>query len=235
MSNDLLTVAVVAWLLGRAHCPHRRGLPLLRGLLVLGSVAGIIAAIMALPDGTIAVESADTACRRAGHLSDRAGSRLASRLRSHACRARLRAGDAGGARPSRLAIRRRHEPRRGPRCFRVTRWRQLSDRLGDHELRRRGDDPLREIIARRPAGIIHARSSRSRRDCAYRGDSAPRAQAATPLHSQASPAGRPISPLPLRRPLPCCSLSASAPSSGYCRSTNGSRPLMAPAAARPAR
>ncbi len=56
MSNDLLTVAVVAWLLGALIALTGRGLPLVRGLLVFGSVAGIVAAIMALPNGTIAVE-----------------------------------------------------------------------------------------------------------------------------------------------------------------------------------
>ena len=56
MSNDLLIVTVVAWFLGALIALTGRGLPLVRGLLVLGSVAGIIAAIMALPDGTAAVE-----------------------------------------------------------------------------------------------------------------------------------------------------------------------------------
>ncbi|MGC2590735.1 MAG: hypothetical protein WA425_02305, partial [Xanthobacteraceae bacterium] len=56
MSNDLLIVTVVAWFLGALIALTGRGLPLVRGLLVLGGVAGIIAAIMALPDGTAAVE-----------------------------------------------------------------------------------------------------------------------------------------------------------------------------------
>jgi hydrogenase-4 component B len=56
LSNDLLIVTVVAWFLGALIALTGRGLPLVRGLLVLGGVAGIIAAIMALPDGTAAVE-----------------------------------------------------------------------------------------------------------------------------------------------------------------------------------
>ena len=172
MSNDLLIVTVVAWFLGALIALTGRGLPLVRGLLVLGGVAGIIAAIMALPDGTAAVElptqlaGAPVIFQIAPEAAWLLGFGLAT------CGARLRAGDAGGARPGRLAVRRRYEPRRGPRCFRAARRCQLSYRLGDHEFRRRRNDTLRKIIASRPAGIVHARTSRSRRGRASRGDSA---------------------------------------------------------------
>jgi len=55
LSNDLLTLALIAWLAGALLALTGRGLPLLRGLLALGCLAAIAAAIRALPNGTAAV------------------------------------------------------------------------------------------------------------------------------------------------------------------------------------
>jgi hydrogenase-4 component B len=55
LSNDLLTAAFLAWLLAAIISLTGRGLLVARVLLFAGSVAGAIAAILALPDGTSAV------------------------------------------------------------------------------------------------------------------------------------------------------------------------------------
>ena len=55
MSNNLLSLAFVAWIAAAALAAFRQGLPLARILLAGGSIAGIIAAIVALPHGTLAV------------------------------------------------------------------------------------------------------------------------------------------------------------------------------------
>lgn len=55
MSNDLLTAAFLAWLAAALISLTGRGLILARVLLFCGSVAGIIAAILVLPNGTPAV------------------------------------------------------------------------------------------------------------------------------------------------------------------------------------
>ena len=56
MSNDLLIVAFFTWLAGALIALGRRGLPIVRGLLFLGSIAAVVAAILALPNGTAGVE-----------------------------------------------------------------------------------------------------------------------------------------------------------------------------------
>lgn len=55
MSNDLLTAASLAWLAAALVSLTGRGLIAARGLLFLGSACGILAALLALPDGTVAV------------------------------------------------------------------------------------------------------------------------------------------------------------------------------------
>jgi formate hydrogenlyase subunit 3/multisubunit Na+/H+ antiporter MnhD subunit len=55
LSNDLLTAAFLAWLAAALISLTGRGLILARVLLFCGSVAGIIAAILVLPNGTPAV------------------------------------------------------------------------------------------------------------------------------------------------------------------------------------
>jgi hydrogenase-4 component B len=55
LSNNLLLLAFVAWMASAVLAALRQGLPLARILLALGSIAGIIAAIAALPHGTLAV------------------------------------------------------------------------------------------------------------------------------------------------------------------------------------
>jgi formate hydrogenlyase subunit 3/multisubunit Na+/H+ antiporter MnhD subunit len=55
LSNDLLTTAFLAWLAAALISLTGRGLILARVLLFCGSVAGIIAAILVLPNGTPAV------------------------------------------------------------------------------------------------------------------------------------------------------------------------------------
>jgi formate hydrogenlyase subunit 3/multisubunit Na+/H+ antiporter MnhD subunit len=52
LSNNLLALAALAWLLAALVSLTRRGLILARALLFLGSVVGIVAAILALPEGT---------------------------------------------------------------------------------------------------------------------------------------------------------------------------------------
>jgi hydrogenase-4 component B len=56
LANDLLTIAFFVWLAGAAIALSGRGLPIVRGLLFLGGIAGVVAAIMALPDGTATVD-----------------------------------------------------------------------------------------------------------------------------------------------------------------------------------
>lgn len=55
MSNSMLLLAFVAWVAAASLAAARRGLPLARALLAGGCIAGIIAAIAALPHGTLAV------------------------------------------------------------------------------------------------------------------------------------------------------------------------------------
>jgi len=55
LSNDLLTVALLAWLVAALVALTGRGLPVARSLLLLGSAAGILAALLALPDATAVV------------------------------------------------------------------------------------------------------------------------------------------------------------------------------------
>lgn len=55
MSNNLLLLAFLAWIVSAVLAALRWGLPLARILLALGSVAGIIAAIAALPHGSAAI------------------------------------------------------------------------------------------------------------------------------------------------------------------------------------
>ncbi len=55
MSNDLLAAAFFGWLVGGLLALTGRRLPLVRGLLCFGSIAAIVAAILALPNGTSAV------------------------------------------------------------------------------------------------------------------------------------------------------------------------------------
>ena len=55
MSNDLLIAAFALWLAAAVLALGGRGATLGRGLLCLGSIVGICAAILALPDGTSAV------------------------------------------------------------------------------------------------------------------------------------------------------------------------------------
>ena len=52
MSNDLLTAAFFAWFAAALIALSGRGLFLARALLFFGSVAGIVAAVLALPNGT---------------------------------------------------------------------------------------------------------------------------------------------------------------------------------------
>jgi hydrogenase-4 component B len=52
LSNELLVIAVLAWLLAALLALAARGLPIARALLALGSLAGIVAAVAGLPDGT---------------------------------------------------------------------------------------------------------------------------------------------------------------------------------------
>ncbi|HUI11953.1 MAG TPA: proton-conducting transporter membrane subunit [Xanthobacteraceae bacterium] len=52
MANDLLAMAFFAWIAAALLALAERGLVLARGLLCLGSLAGIAAALAALPDGT---------------------------------------------------------------------------------------------------------------------------------------------------------------------------------------
>jgi len=55
LPNNLLLLAFLAWMAAAVLAALRQGLPLARILLALGSIAGIIAAIAALPHGTLAV------------------------------------------------------------------------------------------------------------------------------------------------------------------------------------
>jgi len=55
LPNNLLLLAFLAWMVSAVLAALRRGLPLARILLALGSIAGIIAAIASLPHGTLAV------------------------------------------------------------------------------------------------------------------------------------------------------------------------------------
>jgi hypothetical protein len=55
LSNDLLTAAALAWLAAALISLTGRGMMAARGLLFLGSAGGILAALLALPDGTAAV------------------------------------------------------------------------------------------------------------------------------------------------------------------------------------
>jgi hydrogenase-4 component B len=52
LANDLLTIAFFAWIAAALIALTGRGLGLVRGLLCFGSLAGIAAALAALPDGT---------------------------------------------------------------------------------------------------------------------------------------------------------------------------------------
>jgi hydrogenase-4 component B len=55
LANELLAAAFFAWLLAAIIALTGRGLIISRSLLFLGSLAGIVAAILGLPDGTAAV------------------------------------------------------------------------------------------------------------------------------------------------------------------------------------
>ena len=55
MSNELLAAAVIFWIAGGIIALIGRGLPGARALLALGSLSGILAAILVLPAGTGAV------------------------------------------------------------------------------------------------------------------------------------------------------------------------------------
>lgn len=55
MANELLAIAFFAWIAAALIAATGRGLALARGLLCLGCLAGIAAALTALPDGTPAV------------------------------------------------------------------------------------------------------------------------------------------------------------------------------------
>ena len=55
MPNDLLIVALFVWLVAALIALSGRGTIVARALLSLGSAAGILAALFALPDGTAAV------------------------------------------------------------------------------------------------------------------------------------------------------------------------------------
>jgi hydrogenase-4 component B len=55
LPNDFLAAAVVLWLAAAAVAPTGRLLPMARLLLVLGGLAGVAAALLALPAGTAAV------------------------------------------------------------------------------------------------------------------------------------------------------------------------------------
>ncbi len=98
-----------------------------------------------------------------------------SARRPVAARLRPRAGDRSPARWRRRRVRAAPAGCSAPRMsligalgvFGIAERRRFSDRLGNHELRRRGDDPERETVGRcRPAGFVHARtcwkSARSR-------------------------------------------------------------------------
>jgi hydrogenase-4 component B len=56
LPNDLMTLALLAWLAAALIALTGRGLLAARGLLLLGSLAGILAALQALPGGTAVVE-----------------------------------------------------------------------------------------------------------------------------------------------------------------------------------
>jgi hydrogenase-4 component B len=55
LSNSLLTAASLAWLAAALISLSGRGSIVARGLLLLGSMGGILAALLALPDGTVVV------------------------------------------------------------------------------------------------------------------------------------------------------------------------------------
>jgi formate hydrogenlyase subunit 3/multisubunit Na+/H+ antiporter MnhD subunit len=55
LPNDLLAVAALFWLAAALVSLGGQGLPLARALLFVGSIAGIGAAVLALPDGTLTV------------------------------------------------------------------------------------------------------------------------------------------------------------------------------------
>ena len=177
---------------------------------------------------------ADAARRRGGIVSHHRRRPVAARLRPGSGGACLRAGDAGAARPQRLAVRRRHEPPRCARRFRHPRRRGVSDRLGNHELRRRRHDPQREAVGRcRPAGPVHA-GLLEVGAVALLLAILLLAVAANSFAFDGFGGAAAICRSPMRPSSACCSSSASAPSSGCCRSTSGFRTPMAPAAARPA-
>ena len=237
MSNELLLAAFLAWLAAALIALTGRAAPLARALLLLGCIAGICAAIIALPAGT-ALAALPTMLAGAP-VSFQIDARRAWLLGFGLAPAALACALATPARSGRrgLAVRRRNEPDRSTRRVRRSRRRGLSDRLGDHELRRRRDDLERTAFGRcRPAGSVHARSSGSRR-----GRAAGRCSAAR--------RGRPIrfafdtfvtAARDTAVPMLVCHRRlaghrVSAPSLACCRSTSGSRPLTAPAAAHPAR
>ena len=116
MSNDLLTVAFIAWLAAALISLTGRGLDAGARLVVSGCVAGILAALLALPNGTPIV-TLPTQLAGAAVSFQIPRRPLAARLRPGAGGARLRAGDAGTAGPRRLAVRRRHEPDRALGVF----------------------------------------------------------------------------------------------------------------------
>ena len=109
MPNELLTVALLAWLAAAFLALTGRGLLVARGLLVLGCAVGIVAALLALPDATGAIVLPTMLAGERVHVPSQPRGAVAVWVRTGAGRTRLRARNAVTARQGWLAVRRRHE------------------------------------------------------------------------------------------------------------------------------
>ena len=167
MSNDLLIAALLAWI-AAALISLSRGAPLLaRALLVRRRVLGILAAlagaagwhaVVTLPTAWPAQPSFPAERPRRSGCSVSGWCRRCLPARWRRRRTQGRAGWLFGAAMSLLGA---------LGVFGVQRRRRFPPRLGDDELRRRGDDPERETRRRMPgAGAVHARAAGGRRGCA---------------------------------------------------------------------
>ena len=164
MANDLLAAALLSWLAGGAAALTGRVLAAARALLVLGALAGVAAALIALPGGT---EAAALPTRLAGEA-------VTFRLRpeaawlmgfglvpaAFACALGSPATAGRGLWLFGAAL----EPDRRARRLRPRQRRRPADRLGGHELRRCGDAARRATaVGDRAFGSVHAGLARSRR------------------------------------------------------------------------
>ena len=162
MAHSLLVAGLGAWLLGAVIALTGRGLGLARGLIVVGALLLVALAICHAAGGAGA--GSDLPRDRARHcrLCSFAGSAVAARLRASGSSVCDMARHAVAAQAG-MGVRRRRVSRWGARCLRHAGCRDVPHCVGDHEPRRRIDDPRRGSRAGfRPTGAPDARPTRGR-------------------------------------------------------------------------